>query len=89
VVVTDGVRRGAACALRYDVERGDVAPLVLVSGRGDACDALLRAARAGGLPIAVDTGLAAALVALPHGEPIPAALYDATAEALRDARALA
>lgn len=70
VVADDGP---FACALRW--KRGsDSAPVVLVAGPGVA-----QAARAAGVPVVVDVGLARTLASLGVGRPIPERLYDAVA----------
>jgi flagellar biosynthesis protein FlhB len=74
-----------ACALRYDEEDGDEAPVVLASGHGDLAARIVDAARAYGVPILQDIPLARALVELEVGSPIPEALYEAVAEILREA----
>jgi type III secretion protein U len=74
-----------ACALRYDEEEGDEAPLVLASGQGDLARRIVEAARAYGVPVLQDIPLARALVELEVGSAIPEALYEAVAEILREA----
>ncbi len=74
-----------ACALRYDEEGGDEAPVVLASGHGDFAARIVDAARAYGVPVLRDVPLARALVELEVGAAIPEALYEAVAEILREA----
>ena len=74
-----------ACALRYDEEEGDDAPLVLAVGEGDLAKRIVEAARAYGVPVLRDVPLARALVELEPGERIPEELYEAVAEILREA----
>jgi flagellar biosynthesis protein FlhB len=74
-----------ACALRYDEEDGDEAPVVVASGHGDFAARIVDAARAYGVPVLQDIPLARALVELEVGSAIPEALYEAVAEILREA----
>ena len=74
-----------ACALRYDEEQGDEAPLVLAVGEGDLAKRIVEAAHAYGVPVLRDVPLARALVELGAGERIPEELYEAVAEILREA----
>ena len=74
-----------ACALRYDEEDGDEAPVVVASGHGDLAARIVQAARAHNVPILQDIPLARALVELEIGSAIPEALYEAVAEILREA----
>ena len=74
-----------ACALRYDEEEGDDAPLVLAVGEGDLAKRIVDAARAYGIPVLRDVPLARALVELAPGDRIPEELYEAVAEILREA----
>ena len=74
-----------ACALRYDEEDGDEAPVVVASGHGDFAARIVSAARAYGVPVLQDIPLARALVELEVGSAIPEALYEAVAEILREA----
>jgi flagellar biosynthesis protein FlhB len=74
-----------ACALRYDEEDGDEAPVVVASGQGDFAARIVDAARAYGVPVLQDIPLARALVELEVGSAIPEALYEAVAEILREA----
>ena len=73
-----------ACALRYDAQGGDEAPVVLASGEGDLASRIVQAARDWGVPVVQDVPLAHALVELSAGDAIPEALYEAVAEILRD-----
>ncbi|MBS2012069.1 MAG: EscU/YscU/HrcU family type III secretion system export apparatus switch protein [Deltaproteobacteria bacterium] len=74
-----------ACALRYDEEGGDEAPVVVSSGEGDMAARIVEAARRYGVPVLRDVPLARALVELEIGTAIPEALYEAVAEILREA----
>jgi type III secretion protein U len=74
-----------ACALHYDEEEGDEAPVVLASGHGDLAKRIVDAARAYGVPVLQDIPLARALIELEVGSAIPEALYEAVAEILREA----
>jgi type III secretion protein U len=71
-----------AVALRYD-RRGDAAPVVLASGERLLAERIKEVAREAGVPIFRDVTLARSLRALPEGEEIPPALYEAVAEVLR------
>ncbi|CAN5914776.1 type III secretion system export apparatus subunit SctU [soil metagenome] len=74
-----------ACALRYEEDEGDEAPVVVASGDGDLAKRIVEAARAYGVPVLQDIPLARALFELEVGTPIPEALYEAVAEILREA----
>lgn len=74
-----------ACALRYDEDDGDEAPVLVASGHGDLAARIVQAARAYGVPVLQDIPLARALVELEVGSAIPEALYEAVAEILREA----
>lgn len=74
-----------ACALRYDDEGGDEAPVLVASGQGDLAARIVDAARAYGVPVLRDVPLARALIELEVGQAIPEALYEAVAEILREA----
>ncbi|MFO0680302.1 MAG: EscU/YscU/HrcU family type III secretion system export apparatus switch protein [Polyangiaceae bacterium] len=74
-----------ACALRYDAEGGDGAPVVVATGRGDMAARIVAAATEAGVPVVRDVPLARALVLLDIGDAIPEVLYEAVAEILRDA----
>ena len=71
-----------AVALRYDA-RADAAPVVVASGERLLAEQIKQVARQAGVPIFRDVTLARSLRALPDGEEIPAALYEAVAELLR------
>jgi flagellar biosynthesis protein FlhB len=81
VVVDDA----AAVALRYEADAA--APVVVAKGDGLVAARIRQVAREAGVPSFVDFDLARALVALPEGGEIPAALYEAVAELLRVVRA--
>lgn len=74
-----------ACALRYDEEHGDEAPVVVSAGEGEMAARIVEAARQYGVPVLQDVPLARALVELEVGSAIPEALYEAVAEILREA----
>ncbi len=74
-----------ACALRYDEEQGDEAPLVLAVGEGDLAKRIVEAADAYGVPVLRDVPLARTLSELTAGERIPEDLYEAVAAILREA----
>lgn len=73
-----------ANALRYDVEVGDQAPVLVASGRGDLAAMMVRAAGQYSIPVLQDVPLAHVLIELPVGQEIPEALYEAVAEVLRE-----
>jgi flagellar biosynthesis protein len=68
-----------AVALHY--EKPD-APRVVATGRGEIGEKILEAARAHGVPIEENPGLAAALSEVDLGDEIPVELYRAVAEVL-------
>ncbi len=70
-----------AIALRYDPDDGR-APLVVAAGRGPAAARVVDEARAAGVPIAADAGLAGTLAELPPGAEIPEATYEVVAALL-------
>ncbi|HVH46188.1 MAG TPA: EscU/YscU/HrcU family type III secretion system export apparatus switch protein [Labilithrix sp.] len=74
-----------ACALRYEEEQGDEAPVLVASGQGDLAKRIIEAAVQYGVPVLRDVPLARALVELEIGDEIPPALYEAVAEILREA----
>lgn len=76
-----------ACALRYEAEEGDAAPVVVATGEGDLAKRIVEAARAYGVPVLRDVPLARALIELEVGGEIPEDLYEAVAEILREAYA--
>jgi flagellar biosynthesis protein FlhB len=76
-----------ACALRYDEARGDDAPVVVATGRGDAAAQIIRAARDQGVPVVRDVPLARALAELEAGQVLPESLYEAVAAILSEASA--
>ena len=73
-----------ACALRYDAESGDEAPVVVASGEGYVAQQIVRAARDYGVQIIENVSLARALRELEIGDSIPEALYETVAEVLRE-----
>jgi len=74
-----------ACALRYDENEGDEAPVVVASGQGELARRIVEAAHQYGVPVLRDVPLARALVELEVGDAIPEVLYEAVAEILREA----
>ncbi len=74
-------RRQLAVALHY--EKGDGgAPRVVAKGQGAIGDKIIETARAHGVPVETNAGLAAALSEVEIGEEIPLDLYKAVAEVL-------
>jgi flagellar biosynthesis protein len=69
-----------ATALSY--EPGSRAPQITATGTGYIAERIIEAARAAGVPVRSDPGLAKALAALDLGAEIPEAMYKAVAEAL-------
>lgn len=76
-----------ACALRYDTDEGDQAPVLVASGEAEMARRIVEAARAYGVPVLRDVPLARALFELEIGDEIPEALYEAVALILREAEA--
>lgn len=76
-----------ACALRYDEDEGDSAPVLVAQGEGQLAKRIAEAARAYGIPVLRDVPLARALFELEVGDEIPEALYEAVALVLREAAA--
>ena len=76
-----------ACALRYDEDEGDQAPVLVARGEGELAKRIVEAARAYGIPVLRDVPLARAIHELDVGEEIPEALYEAVALVLREAQA--
>jgi flagellar biosynthesis protein len=68
-----------AVALHYE-KKG--APVVVAKGRGSIGDKIIETARAHGVPIEENAGLAMALSQVEIGNEIPAELYKAVAEVL-------
>jgi flagellar biosynthesis protein len=68
-----------AAALSYP---GHGAPKVVAAGKGVVAERILELAREAGVPTREDSALAQALGELELGHEIPAALYQAVAEAL-------
>lgn len=84
LVVTAGESDGEsaiAVALRYDPDGGR-APVVVAAGQRAAAAHLTDRARAAGVPIVADAGLAGALLAIDPGAEIPAATFEAVAALL-------
>ena len=72
-------RTPLAVALHYEKPG---APTVVAKGRGAIGDKIIATARAHGVPIEENAGLAAALAEVEIGSEIPAELYKAVAEVL-------
>jgi flagellar biosynthesis protein len=70
-----------AVALHYDKGAGE-APRVVAKGKGAIGEKIVETARAHGVPIEENAGLAAALSEVEIGEEIPEDLYKAVAEVL-------
>ncbi len=70
-----------AVALHYERQDGG-APRVIASGRGAIGDKIIETAKAHGVPIENNPGLAVALAEVEIGEEIPIDLYKAVAEVL-------
>jgi flagellar biosynthesis protein len=73
--------RSLAVALHYEKQDGG-APRVVASGRGAIGEKIIETARAHGVPVENNPGLAAALADVEIGEEIPLDLYKAIAEVL-------
>ncbi|MGA2125259.1 MAG: EscU/YscU/HrcU family type III secretion system export apparatus switch protein [Xanthobacteraceae bacterium] len=73
-------RTPLAVALHYQKPG---APRVVAKGRGDVGQRIIESARAHGVPIEENAGLAEALAQVELEEEIPEALYRAVAEVLR------
>jgi len=77
-----GALHGAlAVALQYERHDG-AAPRVVASGRGAIGEKIIATAKANGVPLQSNPGLAAALAEVEVGEQIPIDLYKAVAEVL-------
>jgi flagellar biosynthesis protein FlhB len=72
-----------ACALRYRAGEDDT-PVLIASGEGDFARRLIEAAHQYGVPVVQNVPLARALNELALDSKIPAALFDAVAEVLRE-----
>ena len=70
-----------AVALHYEKRDGG-APRVVASGRGAIGEKIVETAKAHGIPVENNPGLAAALADVEIGEEIPLELYKAVAEVL-------
>lgn len=70
-----------AVALQYEKQDGG-APRVVASGRGAIGQKIIEVAKASGVPLESNPGLAAALADVEIGEEIPVDLYKAVAEVL-------
>jgi flagellar biosynthesis protein len=73
--------RSLAVALHYEKQEGG-APRVVASGRGAIGDKIIETAKAHGVPVENNPGLAVALADVEIGEEIPTELYKAVAEVL-------
>jgi flagellar biosynthesis protein FlhB len=73
-----------ACALLYDENGGNDAPVVIATGTGEFAARIVRAAHDHVVPVLRNVPLARALADLHVGEVIPEALYEAVAEILRE-----
>ena len=73
--------RSLAVALYYEKQDGG-APRVVAGGRGAIGDKIVETARAHGVPVESNPGLATALADVEVGEEIPIELYKAVAEVL-------
>jgi flagellar biosynthesis protein len=71
--------RSLAVALHYEKPG---APRVVATGRGEIGEKIIEVARAHGVPIEENPGLAAALSDVDLGDEIPVELYRAVAEVL-------
>jgi flagellar biosynthesis protein len=71
--------RRRATALRYE---GAGAPKVVATGQGAVADRILEHARAAGVPVREDPGLASALASMAVGQEVPEELWMAVAEVL-------
>jgi flagellar biosynthesis protein len=74
-------QRSLAVALHYEKQDGG-APRVIASGRGAIGEKIVETAKAHGVPVENNPGLAAALADVEIGEEIPLELYKAVAEVL-------
>ncbi len=83
VVVAD--HRHVACAIRYEDDGNETAPVVLASGRGGLAADVLAAAQAYDVPVVRDAALARALLEIDVGGAIPESLYEVVAATLRQA----
>ena len=70
-----------AVALHYDQSSGE-APRVVAKGKGAIGEKIVETARAHGVPIEDNAGLAGALAEVEIGDEIPVELYKAIAEVL-------
>ncbi len=77
--MTDLRKTSLAIALHYEKPG---APRVVAKGRGEVGERIIEAARAHGVPIEQNAGLAEALSKVELDEEIPEALYRAVAEVL-------
>jgi flagellar biosynthesis protein len=78
--MTETRRTPLAVALHYEKPG---TPRVVAKGRGDVGQRIIESARAHGVPIEENAGLAEALAQVELEEEIPEALYRAVAEVLR------
>ncbi len=79
--MTERTTRQLAVALHYDKTDG-AAPRVVAKGQGTIGDKIIETARAHGVPVETNAGLAAALSEVEIGDEIPLDLYKAVAEVL-------
>lgn len=70
-----------AVALQYE-KGSSVAPRVVAKGKGEIGNKIIETARANGVPVEENAGLAAALSDVELGDEIPVELYKAVAEVL-------
>ena len=76
-----GARCAQAAALKY-APHDDAAPKVTASGKGVVAEKIVEAARAAGVPVYEDSGLAELIGRLRVGDEIPQELFDVVAELL-------
>ena len=69
-----------AVAIQY--EPGDIAPVVVASGKGAVAERIIEAAKEADVPVHEDSKLADTLSNLEIGEMIPPELYEVVAEIL-------
>ena len=69
-----------AVAIQY--EPGEIAPVVVASGKGKVAERIIEAAKEADVPVHEDSKLADTLSSLEIGEMIPPELYEVVAEIL-------